>query len=233
MKISIHAKTFGMLSVLLAVFLILSCADVPTNAPPVPEFKAKVRVINTATDVAQAAILMDGKSFANVAFKAGTDYKAMAAGKHTFQIQGQEVDTLFIDTDFVGTVYAENKSGSTVSRFVKKRERYMFNDPAPKDRAVVAFAQFSPDTSFTIVMETVLDSAGTKDTTSTNFATSLGFGEFAAQKLLVDSRTYKFYVKAKDTTLLTIAPSLVKGKSVTEVILNPVSSLTSQEFENK
>ncbi|NOY76664.1 MAG: DUF4397 domain-containing protein [Calditrichaeota bacterium] len=233
MKISIHAKTFGLLSVLLVVFFILSCADVPTNAPPLPKFKAKVRIINAATDVAQATILMDGKNFANVAFKAGTDYTDLAAGKHTFQIQGQEVDTLFIDTDFVGTVYAVKKTNNAASRFVKKRERYMYNDPAPKDRAVVVFAQFSPDTSLSIVMETVLDSAGTKDTTSTDFATDLGFGEFAAQKLLVDNRTYKFYVKAKDTTLLTIVPSVAKGKSVTEVILNPVSSLTSQEFENK
>jgi len=222
-----HFTLLGVL--LIALLAISSCVKIPTEAPPLPKFKAKLRVIHAATDIGEVTVKLDGQNLATLSMEGASPYVDLDAGKHAFQVGSEDVDSLFVDTDFVGTFYIAAKTNGNTKRLIKKRERWLFNPPAPTDSAVVAFAQMSPDGEYKIEM------SGTNGTDNVNetLADKLAFTEFTAVKIPVTGWTYTFYVSSGSDTLLTVNPTIASGKSVTEVLMNEKANLKVKEFANE
>ncbi len=244
---------FTLLGISLSViFLLSSCVKIPTEAPPLPNLKAKVRVIHAATDLGEVNVKLDGRSIATLAMESSSAYIDLNAGKHTFQVGEQPVDTLFIDTDFVGTVYLATvfiSDGDTTDRFIKKRERWMFNPPSPDTLATVFFAQMSHTIAYKVYCSGDYSDSDTSFTDNGTLDNTLTYTKFASMKIphktfdVIDDTTtkyypisnwtYTFYVVSDSDTLLTITPTLSLGKAVTEVLLNPKANLTVKEFSNE
>jgi|Deesub1362B_J571_1020462.scaffolds.fasta_scaffold03651_4 hypothetical protein len=228
-KIRAQFTLLGFL-VLLA-FVLSSCVDVPSEAPPLPKFKAKLRVIHAATDLGEVTVKLDGEVLASLNMEGASPYVDLDAGKHAFQVGNEEVDSLFVDTDFVGTFYIATLTNDNDSRFIKKRERWLYNAPAPEDTTIVTFAQFCPDGVFKIAMMGV--NSAEQDTVRKTLASALAFTKFTWARLAVTGWDYTFYVIDGSDTLLTVKPTLASGTSVTEVLLNTKANLKVKEFMNE
>ncbi|HHM24005.1 MAG TPA: DUF4397 domain-containing protein [Bacteroidetes bacterium] len=235
MKMEPRSKApFTLLGVLLiALFAISSCVKIPTEAPPLPKFKAKLRIIHAATDVGEVAVKLDGQNLATLSMEGASPYVDVDAGKHAFQVGSEDVDSLFVDTDFVGTFYIAAKAGGNTKRLIKKRERWMFNPPAPKDTAAVVFAQMSPDGAYDILWAGSYSGSDTSYSKNGTLASGLAFTKFAGGFFPVTGWSYTFYVTDGTDTLLTVNPTISSGKSVTEVLMNNKANLKVKEFANE
>lgn len=136
----------GLLSIVFVAILVVSCVKLPTEAPPLPEFRAMIRFFHALPGAGQATVQMDGQNAGTLDFGEASDYVTIDAGTHYFNIQGDTlVDTLAIPTEFVGTIYVADTTGGG-DRFVTHRERWYYTTPVADTISVAHVANFNADT---------------------------------------------------------------------------------------
>lgn len=147
MKMNKHFYA-GTLMIVFIMMLVIGCVKLPSDAPALPEFKAELRFINAASDVdGEARVTVDGQDAASLALGAASDYLEFDAGNRIFKLQDQPAETLFVDSDFFGTIFIMPLVNPTDSRFGKLQERWRYNNTLPADStAGVTVVQMVPDT---------------------------------------------------------------------------------------
>lgn len=228
MNMKANLKTSFMLLGTLALTLVLltSCVEIPSEAPPFPEFKAKVRIIHTSNDLGEPGVLMDGSGVGAVAKGGATSYMDVDAGDHVFQVNTEDADTLFIDTDFVGTVYLTTMTAGYKKRYLKTRERWLYNAPAKEGKASVVIMNLCPDGTFKVVLTT-------DETTTSSLSDGLAYTKYVSKELDVSGHTYYYTVYDGDTPLQRIDITPASGRSMTHVFMNAKADLAIKEFGNE
>jgi hypothetical protein len=158
MKMNKHLYA-GTLMIVFIMMLVIGCVKLPSEAPALPEFKAELRFINAASDVGQASVTVDGQDAASLALGAASDYLEFDAGNRIFKLENQPAETLFVDSDFFGTIFIMPRVNPTDSRFGKLQERWRHTNNLPADStAGVTVVQMVPDT-LTLTFVNVADEA--------------------------------------------------------------------------
>lgn len=220
------------LSIIVIMVIGFSCADVPSQAPPFPEFKTKVRFIHAATDLGQVGVVMDGTTKASLTLGQKSAYFDEDAGTKMFKLDGglaADTARIHLETDDVIALFIVDKADDAAPRFVERAERRLYNEVAPSDTvAKVMIAQMC-DATLGISVESITGS----DTTTTDVSAGLAFTNFTWVTLPTNGYTHTFTVTNGDSVLTTFAPTLVGGKGYTEMLYNTVDNLSVAEFENE
>ncbi len=232
MNKSMTSKSYlVVLSIIVVMVIGFSCADVPSQAPPFPEFKSKVRFIHTATDLGEVGVIMDGTTKASLSFGAASAYFDEDAGRKLFKLQGgAEDDTanVRLDTDDVIAIYVVTRPDDDAPRFVKIAERKLYLDVSPADTlAKVLVAQMCNAT-----LAVSVESISGADTTTTEVSSGLAFTKFAWVNLATNGPSHTLMVKDGDTVIKTQPLQLSGGKVYTEVLHNTVDNLSVAQLEN-
>jgi len=211
-----------LLSILLVTILAVSCVKIPTEGQPLPNFTGTVRFINAASDVGETSVLFDGSSVGTLALGQAGSYSTVKAGTHSFYIPADPdtmIDSLFVDTDFVGTFFIVPKEDAGDARFLKNREHWAYaNKVVPDTMVHVCIAQMVP-----VELKVGIDSGN---------ATKYNFKD-TKPELLLASESHTFYVISGDDTLATVTPSLTAGTSSTLLIYGTADDVKTQVFDNK
>lgn len=125
-----------------------SCVKLPSEAPLLPELNGKVRLIHAASQLGNGldSISVDGAMMAKLIFGGSSEYQTLDAGNRIFSLYHEAPETLFIDTDFVGSVYLANKESMDDNRFIKIRERWIYSSPIADPLVHLIVAQMVTDT---------------------------------------------------------------------------------------
>ncbi len=208
-------------TIVVLIVLGMSCADVPTDAPPFPEFKTKVRVIHAAADLSDVTVTFADKSVGPLARGNKSSYYEMPAGKKTFKLNNGESQKIQLDTDGVITVYVATRPDTTFPRFIKKIERSrMFAPKTPADTlASVIFAQMVLDSTLTVSG----DEIGTK---------KLSFGSFAGFNVPAN-KDLSFHIINGADTLMTYTKQFSGGEAYTELVYSTDSQIKVVGFKNE
>jgi len=142
------------LCVVLVSMLVISCVKIPTEAPPLPDLLSKVRLINAAANLDDAAEVtftgITGETVTEeVNFGEASNYMTVDAGQKRFQlVGGAEDDTasIFLATDWIGSVYILDKAEEGDDRFLRVGEWWTYKGTPEADSAKVIFAQMCADT---------------------------------------------------------------------------------------
>ncbi|MBD3287222.1 hypothetical protein GF337_00325 [candidate division KSB1 bacterium] len=219
------------LSIIVIMVIGFSCADIPSQAPPLPEFMSKVRFIHTATDLGEVGVVMDGTTKATLSFGQASAYFDEAAGRKLVRLDGGAAnDTAMVrlDTDDVIAVYVVTRPDAEAPRFVKKAERRLYRDVTPADTlAKVLFAQMC-DATLAISVESISGA----DTTTTEVSSGLAFTNFAWGSFATNGPSHTLIVKDGDAVVKSMALDLTGGKVYTEVLHNTVDNLSVAQLEN-
>jgi hypothetical protein len=147
----------GLLCIVLVSMLVISCVKIPTEAPPLPEFLAKIRVVNVAESLGAVNVsvrsLPDTLGLKAVAMgnvNVGEDgaYKTIDAGTKVFT-NGANIDTLVVTTDLIGSIFVIDEAQDLDDNVAISAEWSLddFTNPAMADTvAQVIVAQMSSDT---------------------------------------------------------------------------------------
>ena len=219
------------LSIIVVMVIGFSCADVPSQAPPFPEFKSKVRYIHTATDLGEVGVVMDGTTKANLSFGTASAYFDEDAGRKLFRLEGgaaNDTANVQLDTDDVIAIYVVTRPNAEAPRFIKKSERKLYRDVSPADTlAKVLIAQMC-DATLAVSVESISGA----DTTTTEVSSGLGFTNFAWVSLATNGPSHTLMVKDGDTVVKSQSLDLTGGKVYTEVLHNTVYNLSVAQLEN-
>lgn len=94
----------GTLLIAFVAILIVGCVKIPSEAPPVPEFNASVRFMNTMMGEDPVAVSVDGAQQQTLSAGEAGNYMVVDAGNRVLTA-GEFTDTTLIETDFKGTIY--------------------------------------------------------------------------------------------------------------------------------
>jgi len=141
MKMSKYFYAGTLLIVFIAI-LIVGCVKIPSEAPPLPEFKASVRFMNTMLGGDPVAVSVDGDAMATLEAGEASEYMVVNAGNRIIAVDDTVlVDTTLIETDFKGTVYIVEDG------FVLNKERWTHTNTAYGDTVnFCTIAQMATDT---------------------------------------------------------------------------------------
>lgn len=215
--------------VVLTLAMLTSCVDIPTEAPPLPDFKAKLRVIHVATDVGDPGVKINGVGVGALAFGNSTAYQTVDAGRHAFQAGSEKADTLFIDTDFSGTVFMATKDANNTRRFIKMREHWLYTDVAPADMGKIFITQMVTGAALKIDLVTV--EGGTE--TPATLSSGLAFSRYVSKTLTPTGKTYYYNVYDGATLVKKIDFTVSAGKAKHHVLYNTKADLMVKEFGNE
>lgn len=219
------------LSIIVVMVIGFSCADVPSQAPPFPEFKSKVRYIHTATDLNEVGVVMDGTTKANLTFGTASAYFDEDAGRKLFKLQGgaaNDTANVQLDTDEVIAIYVVTRPTDAAPRFVKKAERKLYRDVSPADTLAKVMVAQMCDSTLAISVESISGA----DTTTTTVSAGLTFTNFAWVSLATNGTSHKLIVKNGDAVVKTQSLQLTGGKVYTEVLHGAVDNLSVAQLEN-
>lgn len=137
-----------LLSIVLISMLVISCVKIPTDAPPLPEFKAKVRIINVAASLGAVDVSIGGVAMGSVGVGANGAYRTIDAGIKQVSIPSV-TDTLIFATDMIGSVFVIDETQDPDETFLLSREWSLddFTNPPMADTvAQVIVAHMAADT---------------------------------------------------------------------------------------
>ncbi|NQT25520.1 DUF4397 domain-containing protein [candidate division KSB1 bacterium] len=135
----------GTLLIVFVAILIVGCVKLPSEAPPLPEFKASVRFMNTLIGGDPVAVSVDGSLKATLASGETSDYMEVNAGNRVITVD-DVLDTNFIETDFKGTVFI-NEDGLIFNR---ERDTHTYTPLSDTTAFVVVAQMFSPSMEVTV-----------------------------------------------------------------------------------
>jgi len=122
--------------------------QIPSDHPPLPEFLAKVRVINVAESLGAVNVNIGGEAMGSVNVGEAGAYKTIDAGTKEFTVGGV-TDTLVLGTEVIGSVFVIDEAQDPDDNFVISTEWSLddFTNPALVDTvAKIIVAQMSSDT---------------------------------------------------------------------------------------
>lgn len=205
----------GTLLIAFIAILIVGCVKIPSEAPPLPEFKASVRFMNTLVGGDPVAVSVDGTLKATLASGEASDYMEVIAGNRVITVD-DVVDTNFIETDFKGTVFIAEDG------LILNRERWTHTNTQLADTVTfVVIAQMALDT----LHVGVFDTSGT----GTGFE-SMAQGDF--EKVYLVPGEYTILVETPTDTLWVDETLAAQDKS-TIVILGASGNLSVEKIQNE
>jgi len=120
---------------LMGAALLVSCADVPSTGPALPEFNAEFRIVNAAADLAGGNVMVDGESVGTLS-GAGTwiPHKTYDSGSREIVVAGDTV-LVSMETDWRGTIYMlplVEVDGEMIRSALPVKERRIFDSAETK-----------------------------------------------------------------------------------------------------
>ncbi|MFQ5706315.1 MAG: DUF4397 domain-containing protein [bacterium] len=208
---------------------VLSCADVPSTAPEIPDFRTQTRFINAYPGAASVEILLEPtsnaglNSFATVDFQGDTGYQDVPAGNRKMKLQSDpDTTSIGLESDGKITIVVMPKGAPSDPRFRKFTERRTF-DALPSDVGQVRFINAAVGGNFD-----VLDTSD-----STVVAKGVGFGSSSGYvSLAAGSFTFGIAPKATQNVLATVQVTLSNSQRFTAVVLGDQASPAVKAFQD-
>lgn len=206
----------GSLVVAFIAILIVGCVKIPSEAPPLPEFKASIRFMNTQMGGDPVAVSVDGVPTATLAAGESTEYMEVNAGNRVILVD-DVLDTNFIETDFKGTIFI------TEDDLIFNRERWTHTNTALAD--TVSFAVIAQMATEAVTV-TLVDTSGAGLQLEDLAPAAIGRSELMAG-------LYDIEVAAATDTLAVAGQTMAAQEKYTLVILGAAGSLSVELLDNE
>lgn len=207
----------GSLLIAFLAILIVGCVKIPSEAPPLPEFNASVRFMNTMAGADPVEVAVDGDLKATLASGEASGYMEVTAGNRFITVNDTVIaDSNLIKTDFKGTVFIRDSS------LVLSRERWTHTNPVLADTVTLAIvAQMSADT----LTVTLTDTSGASVEMADMYPGAIGARELMAGLYTIQA--------AALTDTVSVEESLNGDEKYTIVILGETGDLSVEKLENE
>ena len=218
MKMNNHFYA-GTLLIVFITILMVGCVKIPSEAPPLPDFKAEIRFFNAMGG--QISVSVDGQNKASVPNGEASVYMEVVPGNRVFKLTDTDAETLFVDTDFFGTIFVKTKAGQYTKVFSKNRERWLYGQNTPEDStARVTVAQMVQG-DLTVSFE--------NDDAHHDFGGAFG----AIEKTLLPMGDYAVTVVAGADTVKTMTQTLANQSDQTIVFTGAANNPTVKTLNNE
>lgn len=218
MKMNKHFYA-GTLLIVFITILMVGCVKIPSEAPPLPEFSAEVRFFNATAG--QISVSVDGQNKASLAAGAKSAYMTLSPGNRVFKLADADAETLFVDTDFFGTIFVKAKAGEFSKMFSKNRERWLYAENTPEDSTARVIVAQMTQANVVVSIENEADHA------------DLGGGFGAVGSALLTMGDYNVMVVADGDTVRNAALSLPNMASKTVVVHGAANNPTVATMDNE
>lgn len=141
-------KTMVLLTMLLMAAWLVSCADVPSTGPDLPDLTAQYRFLNAAQDLGSVGITVDGSSIGTLGYKEMSNYQQFPAGARTVVLSTGDTLALSFSTKWYGTIIILPKYAAFRDYFKLNLRRYF--DPETYEPEEFTFSVEGNDTTVTL-----------------------------------------------------------------------------------
>ena len=118
--------TTVILSVLVLSVWLISCVDVPTNGPDVPDFRSSFRFFSAAEDLGSVDVSVDGQSIGSLSFMGEIAHQDFPSGSRVVTLGSEELRVPMTFDEKATIVVFPLLTADPERRFQKVTERRTF-----------------------------------------------------------------------------------------------------------